>query len=74
MISSLWHVDSSESNYRSDTSRSNSRNLQIRYAKMHDVDWDDLRFPLAVSERSSMSRVAEFLNAVRRCRLLLIYP
>jgi DNA-binding transcriptional LysR family regulator len=32
------------------------------YAKMRDVDWDDLRFFLAVSERGSISGAAKFLN------------
>jgi hypothetical protein len=31
-------------NCRSGISRSNSQNLQMRYAKMRDLDWDDLRF------------------------------
>ena len=29
---------------------------------MHDLDWDDLRFFLAVSERGSISGAAKFLN------------
>jgi DNA-binding transcriptional LysR family regulator len=32
------------------------------YAKMRDVDWDDLRFFLAVSERRSISGAAKLLN------------
>jgi DNA-binding transcriptional LysR family regulator len=32
------------------------------YAKMRDVDWDDLRFFLAVSERGSISGAAKLLN------------
>jgi DNA-binding transcriptional LysR family regulator len=40
----------------------NSQNLQTRYAKMRDLDWDDLRFFLAVSERGSISGAADFLR------------
>ncbi len=29
---------------------------------MHDLDWDDLRFFLAVSERGSISAAAKLLN------------
>ena len=29
---------------------------------MHDLDWDDLRFFLAVSERGSISGAAKLLN------------
>jgi DNA-binding transcriptional LysR family regulator len=58
----LWCVGSSGLNYRSGISRSNSQNLQTRYAKMQEVDWDDLRFFLAVSGRGSVSAAAEFLN------------
>lgn len=62
MISSLWCVGYSGLNYRSGISRSNSQNLQMRYAKMQEVDWDDLRFFLAVSEHGSISAAAKFLN------------
>jgi DNA-binding transcriptional LysR family regulator len=34
----------------------------MRYAKLLDVDWDDLRFFLALSERGSISGAAKFLN------------
>jgi DNA-binding transcriptional LysR family regulator len=62
MISSLWCVGSSGLNCRSGISARNSQNLQMRYAQMQDMDWDDLRFFLAVSERGSISAAAEFLN------------
>ena len=55
MISSLWCFGSSGLNCRSGISVRNSQNLQMRYAKMRDVDWDDLRFFLAVSERGAIS-------------------
>jgi molybdenum-dependent DNA-binding transcriptional regulator ModE len=62
MISSLWCFGSSGVNCRSGISVRNSQNLQMRYANMQEVDWDDLRFFLAVSERGSISAAARFLN------------
>jgi DNA-binding transcriptional LysR family regulator len=42
----------------------------MRYAKMRDVDWDDLRVFLAVSERGSISGAAKFLNVNHSTRRL----
>src|SRR5262245_41615573 len=40
----------------------NLQNLQMMYAKWRDLDWHDLRFFLAVSERGSISGAARFLT------------
>src|SRR5262245_1928068 len=66
MISSLWCIGSSGLNYRSGISCGTSQDLQMRYAKMRDVDWDDLRFFLAVSERDSISGAADFHSTLLR--------
>ena len=49
-------------NYGPGISVRNSQKLQMRYAQMQGLDWDDLRSVLAVSERGSISGAAKFLN------------